>query len=317
MQFIIREAEETRKLELYDIGIVGSGPAGLSAGIYAGRAGLSAIIFDKDIAGGLVNENPLVENYLGFKSIKGEELARALVEHAKEYSAIRELEPVKSIKKENENFVILTEKNEYRAKSVIIATGTTHKPLGVPGEKKFIGKGVSYCVTCDGYLFKDKRVAVIGGGNSGAIAAITLKDIAKDVTVIEFMPYYMCEKTYEEKLKSLSIPYIVNAETLEIFGEEKVNGVRFKDRETGEEKTIKVDGVFIYIGLTPQNMLAKELGLELDRRGYIKADHNQKTNMERVYAAGDITGGKAQIIVAAGQGAIAALSAYEDLRLKK
>jgi thioredoxin reductase (NADPH) len=314
--FILQDIDDKGKVDIYDVAIIGSGPAGLSAGIYTGRAGLTAVIFDKDIAGGLVKENPLVENYLGFKSIKGEELARNLVEHAKEYADLREMEKVESISK-GKDFLIVTEKGEYRAKSIIIATGTTHRPLGVPGEKELIGKGVSYCVTCDGYLFKGKRVAVIGGGNSGAIAAITLRDITEEVTVIEFMPDWMCEKAYEEKIKSLSIPYIKNAETLEIIGEKRVEGIKFRDRGTGREEILYVDGVFIYVGLIPQNELAKELGVELTEKGYIKTDSQQRTSLERVYAAGDITGGKAQIIVAAGQGAIAALSAYEDLRLKK
>jgi len=316
MQFILRETGEEKKLELYDIAVIGSGPAGLSAGIYASRAGLSTIIFEKDIAGGLVKENPLIENYLGFNNIKGEELAKIFVEHTKEYTEIREFEPVKIITRERDKFVILTEKGKYLSKCVVIATGTTHKQLGIPGEKEFFGKGVSYCVTCDGYLFKNKRVVIIGGGNSGAIAAITLRDIAEKVTVIEFMPNWMCEKIYQEKIKSLSIPYITNAEPVEIVGDRKVTGLKFKDKNTGDEKIIDADGVFIYIGLKPQNELAKKLGLDLNERGYIKTYLNQRTNVKRVYAAGDITGIKAQIIVAAGQGAIAALSAYEDLRLK-
>ncbi len=301
----------------FDIVIVGGGPAGLSAAIYASRSGLDVLVLEKDVAGGLVGEDPLVENYLGFKSIKGEDLAAKFKEHALEYAEIHEGEGVEEVKKDGDKFVITTYKGEYTADALIIATGTTHKHLNVPGEKEYDGRGVSYCVTCDGFLFKGKPVAVIGGGNSGAIAAITLNDIASKVTVIEFMPKWMCESAYQKKIKELGIEYWTNSEVTEIFGDgKKVKGLKVKDRATGEIKELQVDGVFIYVGLIPQNEVAKQLGVELTDRGYIKVDSTQRTSVPKVYAAGDITGSQAQIIVAAGQGAVAALSAYEDLRLK-
>jgi len=301
----------------FDIVIVGGGPAGLSAAIYASRSGLDVLVLEKDVAGGLVGEDPLVENYLGFKSIKGEDLAARFKEHALEYAEIHEGEGVDEVKKDGDKFVITTYKGEYTADALIIATGTTHKHLNIPGEKEYDGRGVSYCVTCDGFLFKGKPVAVIGGGNSGAIAAITLNDIASKVTVIEFMPKWMCESAYQKKIKELGIDYWTNSEVTEIFGDgKKVKGLKVKDRATGDVKELQVDGVFIYVGLIPQNEVAKQLGVELTDRGYIRVDSNQRTSVPKVYAAGDITGSQAQIIVAAGQGAVAALSAYEDLRLK-
>jgi len=305
-----------KKTKDFDLIIIGSGPAGLEAAIYAARAGLKTVILEKETAGGLVKENPLVENYLGFKSIEGEKLAKLFREHAEEYAEIYELETVKEISKDGENFEIKTERNTYRSKAIIFATGTTHRILGIPGEKEFFGKGVSYCVTCDGYLFKDKRVVVIGGGNSGAIAAISLKDVAKEVKIVEYMPRWMCEEAYRKKIESLSIPYLINHEPLEILGDKTITGVRIKNRETGEEQLLETDGIFIYVGLIPQSDLAKMIGVELDKKGYIVTDKNQRTNIPKVYAAGDITGSQAQIAVAVGQGAIAALSAYEDLRLK-
>ncbi len=310
------EEQSTGKKD-FDIVIVGGGPAGLSAAIYASRAGLDVLVLEKDVAGGLVGEDPLVENYLGFKSIKGEDLAAKFKEHALEYAEIHEGEGVDEVKKDGSKFIVTTYKGEYTASALIIATGTTHKHLNIPGEKEYDGRGVSFCVTCDGFLFKGKPVAVIGGGNSGAIAAITLNDIASKVTVIEFMPRWMCESAYQKKIQELGIDYWTNSEVVEIFGDgKKVKGLRVKDRATGEIKELKVDGVFIYVGLIPQNEIAKQLGVELTDRGYIKVDSTQRTSVPGVYAAGDITGSQAQIIVAAGQGAIAALSAYEDLRLK-
>ncbi len=298
-----------------DLAIIGGGPAGLSAGIYATRAGLEAIIIDKGNAGGLAEEAPFVENYLGFKGIKGEDLVKEFKEHAMDYLEISERNEVRDITRDGEVFHIKAEKGEYNARSIIFATGTTHKTLGVPGEREFFGKGVSYCVTCDGYFFRGKKVAVIGGGNSGAIAAIYLKDIGVEPVVLEYMPHYMCEKAYQNIIDERGIPYLTNVQVTSIEGSDKVERVVYKDRATGEEHSVEVDGVFIYVGLIPISDLAKKLGVETDSRGYIKVDLNMRTNVPRIYAAGDVTGHAGQIIIAAGQGALAALSAYEDLML--
>ncbi len=308
--------EERREKENYDLVIIGGGPAGLAAGIYAKRAGLNAIVIEKNLAGGLAAEAPLVENYPGFKSIEGKELARNLKEHALEYIEIREFEEVNSIKFINGRFQIITNKGDYECTGIILATGTGHKHLNVPGEKELAGKGVSYCVTCDGYLYKGKKVAVVGGGNSGAIAALYLKSIGAEPIVIEYMDRWMCEDAYRKRIQAEGIPYLTNRETLEIFGTDKVEGIRVRERKKGAEEFIEVQGVFIYVGLLPHSELAKELGVKLDEKKYVVTDRFQRTNVERFYAAGDVTGGVAQIIVAASQGAIAALSAYEDIKLK-
>ena len=169
MGFVLPEIGDFgKKTKDFDLIIIGSGPAGLEAAIYAARAGLKTVILEKETAGGLVKENPLVENYLGFKSIEGEKLAKLFREHAEEYAEIYELETVKEISKDGENFEIKTERNTYRSKAIIFATGTTHRILGIPGEKEFFGKGVSYCVTCDGasqgYRFMSKARALYGNG---------------------------------------------------------------------------------------------------------------------------------------------------------
>ncbi len=308
------EAKETKEL---DIVIIGSGPAGLTAGIYAARSGLTGIILEKGVGGGLAAEAPFVENYTGFFGLKGEELARKMKEHASQYMPVLEMSPVTKVEKmEDGKYFVESDQGNFITQTVIFATGTTHKHLNVKGEQEFYGKGISYCVTCDGYFFKNRRAVVIGGGNSGAAAALVLADIVKEVTILEFMPRFMCENFYVKKLQERGIKYITNAQVAEIFGDEVARGVKYIDRTTGEEKIIETDGVFIYVGLIPQSELARNLGCELDQRGYIKVDNRMRTNIPRVYAAGDVTGGVAQIIVAAAQGAIAALSAYEDLRLK-
>ncbi|MGC9166267.1 MAG: NAD(P)/FAD-dependent oxidoreductase [Thermoplasmata archaeon] len=312
-------AEESNNLEEhYELVIIGGGPAGLSAGIYAKRSGLNAVIIDKNLAGGLVSEDPLIENYLGFRSISGEELASYFRKHASDYLDIFNGIEVKDVKIDKKIFLYLSNDQTVTADSMIIATGTTHKKLGVKGEEEYYGKGVSYCVTCDAYLFKNKKVAVIGGGNSGAIAALYLKDVGVEPTIIEYMPRYMCEKAYVDQIKEKNIEYIMNAQVLEIKGSSgKVSSVYFKDRSTNEEKEIKVDGVFIYVGLIPQTYFLKNTNINMDQKGYVIVDKKMRTNIKYVYAAGDVTGESGQIIISAGQGAVAALSAYEDLRIKK
>ncbi len=306
-------SRESRDVDLL---IIGAGPAGLSAAIYAVRSGLNTFVIDKGNAGGLAEDAPLVENYLGFEAMKGEDLAKRFKKHAMRYVEISERNEVESIRIDNGKFLVKAEKGDYTARAIIFATGTTHKKLGIKGEDEFYGKGVSYCVTCDGYFFRGKRVAVIGGGNSGAVAAIYLKDIGAEPVIYEYMPRYMCEKAYREIIEEREIPYNMNVEVTEIVGDNAVNAIVYRDRATGDIHRDTVSGVFIYVGLIPISDLAKSIGVETDERGYIKVDMSMRTNVSRVYAAGDVTGKAGQIIVAAGQGAIAALSAYEDLMLK-
>ncbi|MGC8663183.1 MAG: NAD(P)/FAD-dependent oxidoreductase [Thermoplasmata archaeon] len=302
----------------YEIVIIGGGPAGLSAGIYAIRAGLDAVVIEKTLAGGLVAEDPLVENYLGFESIEGEKLSKNFRDHALKYvNIVSNIEALDIRKNEHTFLISFSNGQTVKAKAVIMATGTTHKKLGIKGEEEYLGKGVSYCVTCDAYFFRNKKVAVIGGGNSGAIAALYLKSVNVDTTIVEYMPKYMCEKAYQEQIKKNNIQYIINAQVMEIYGDsDKVKGLKYKDRATGIEHDLQTDGVFIYVGLIPQSQSVRSLGLKMDSRGYIITDKKCRTNIDNFYSAGDVTGDSGQIIISAGQGAVAALSAYEDLRLK-
>ncbi len=315
MDLIIGEEEKIEKRD-FDLIIIGAGAAGLSAAIYAVRSGLSAIIIDGSSPGGLTAEAPLVENYLGYTAIRGTELANNMVEHARNYTKIIDNCKVLSIKKEG-NFILTTEKGKFTAKSILFATGTKHKHLGVKGENEYYGKGLSYCVTCDGYLFKNKKVLVIGGGNSGAIAAIYLKNLAKEVKIFEFMPKFMCEDAYVKQIQSMGIEYRKNVQVMEIKGDGRsLKSVTFKDRGNDNIMEEEFDGVFIYVGLMPQSEVAKTLGVKTNEKGFIDIDRNGRTNVEFVYAAGDVAGSFAQIIVAASDGAIAANSAYQDLSKK-
>ncbi len=316
LQFNIskKSSEEDEKRD-YDFIVIGAGAAGLSAAVYAVRSGMTAVILDKQVAGGLTAESPLVENYLGFKAIPGTDLAREFVNHATEYASIRENVEVNSIRKEGDAIKVYTTDGEYTGKVVAVTTGTSHKKLGIPGEEKYFGKGLSYCSTWDGYLFKGKDVVVIGGGNSGAIATIAMSEYTRKVSIIEFMPKYMCENAYVNTIKKKEIPYMMNSQVEEILGDgKKVTGVRYKDRETGETMELKTDGVFIYVGLVPQTSFLKGSGVELSDRGYIVIDDRGRTNVEGIYAAGDVTQGTlAQIATAVGDGCKVALTAYSDL----
>lgn len=316
MEFSISKGpEETIEERHFDVVIIGAGAAGFSSAVYSVRSGLTAVILDKSVPGGLTAEAPLVENYLGFKKIPGTDLAREFANHASEYANIISDTEVLSVNKENEEIKVSTNKGDFFGKALVIATGTTHKKLGIPGEEEYFGKGLSYCSTCDGYLFKGKDVVVIGGGNSGAIAAITMNEYTNKMTIIEFMPKFMCEGAYVDTIKKKEIPYLTNSQVLEILGDgKKVTGVRYKDRETEEAKEIKTNGVFIYVGLQPQTAFLKGSGIELSDRGYIVVDKKGRTNVPGIYAAGDVVkDNEAQIATAVGDGCRAAIALYSDM----
>lgn len=300
---------------MLDVAIIGAGPAGLAAAIYAKRKGLNVEVFEASIAGGALNEAVLIENYPGFSSIKGLDLASKMKEHAESLQVkIKEGLAAEEVRKKGEHFELKTNNGQnIEAKTIIIATGARHRKLNVKGAEQFEGKGISYCATCDGPLFANKEVAVIGGGNSGAVNALYLSKICKKVYLIEYAPELRCEKAYVPKLKENNVEIITNAEVFEFFGNEMLKGLKYKDRKTGREKTLSVEGAFIYIGIEPNSGLAKQLGCNLDERGNIKVDMHMNTNVAGVFAAGDVTGVFQQVIIACAQGAIAAESAYRYL----
>ena len=306
-------------MENFDIIIIGAGPAGLTAGLYAGRQNSKALVIDKGLAGGLGSEVPMMENYPGFDLISGMELISKMKPQCEKFSEIRENQIIEDIEKGDDGIYIKTKSsigddfNEYLTKSVILATGASHKHLNVPGENEFLGRGVAYCATCDGMFFVNRNVLMVGGGNSAAQEALYLKNIGCNVKIVHRRDSLRCEHRLEELLQEKGVEILWNSTIKEIRGEMAVNSVTLV--RDGVEEEYETDAVFVAIGDEPSNGLAKQLGVELDENGYIITDKSQATNVSGVYAAGDITGGVKQWIVACGEGAVAAISAYQDSEL--
>ena len=296
-----------------DLGIIGAGPAGMSAAIYGKRSGLEVVLLDMDLGGGTVTINPVVENYLGLGNLKGSEMAAKMREHVEQYVKITTSEFIKELDVTKDQVSIITDKQTISAGAVIIATGTEHRRLDVKGEKEFFGRGVSYCATCDGAFFRNKKIAVVGGGNSAAIEAMYLKGITDDVSLIHRRHILRAESFYANQLKEQGVNLILNSKVKEIYGDTVVKGLKIKNKEDGTISELAVDGVFISIGTTPRSELAKNVGVKLDDYGYIIVDNTMKTNIDRVYAAGDVIGGIRQIVTAVAEGATAALSSLRVL----
>ena len=303
-----------------DLAIIGSGAAGITAGIYAARRNLKVRIFEKEAVGGQGALAIWIENYPGIKKIKGEEMMGQWAAHLKEFGIeVEEANGVESIKKAGEGFELVTEgKETVKAKAVLLATGTENKHLGIPGEEELYGKGISYCANCDGPLFKDRKVVIIGGGNSGVTNAMWVSEIASETTLVEFLPELNCEEVYLPRLEKSPVKVLKNTQAVGVIGKEKVEGLKVKDSGSGEEKEIPADGIFIYAGLTPRNELAKALGCELDEKGFVKTNEKNETSTKGVFVAGDVrSGGLAQLVWAAGDGAKAALAAYDSVRKRQ
>jgi thioredoxin reductase (NADPH) len=301
----------------YELAIIGAGPAGYSAAIYAVRAGLKTILIDKGFGGGLAAVSPNIENYPGFESISGMDLVEKMKKHASKYTKINVGERVNKISKTKEGFIIETDKQKYNVKAVLLCMGTEYRKLNAPGEKELQGKGVSYCATCDGFFFKDKKVAVVGGGNTALVEAIYLKQIGcKEVNLIHRRDQLRAEKAYVEEAIEKGVNIIYNTHVEAICGKEKIECLEVHDTKTQKKSKLPIDGVFISIGEEPQNHLAKQLGVKLDGKGYIITDKEGRTNVKGVYAAGDITGGLRQVVTACAEGAIAALTTTEVLGKK-
>lgn len=312
MIFIFHKFFRGIKLENYDVVIVGGGPAGLTAGIYAGRQNLKTLILDKDLAGGQAREVPVIDNYPGFSMANGLELIESTKSQTAKYASIHEFEEVLDVSKEDDYFIIKTSKGEYTSKSIILTTGSKHRQLNVKGENEHLGKGISYCATCDGMFFKGKNILVVGGGNTAAIDALYLNDLGCNVTIVHRRDELRCQKYLEDRLIESNIPIIWNTTVEAIEGEPLVNNVKLVNKE-GIKSEISVNGVFIAVGDIPYNNIACGLNLKLDEDGSILVDKNQRTSLDNVYSAGDVTGGLKQWIVACGEGAVAAISAYEDI----
>lgn len=298
--------------KIYDLIIIGGGPAGLTAGIYATRGRLSTLLLDKLAPGGLVATTEWVENYPGFpEGVTGADLMKKMEEQAQKFGLeITPIQEVVSVDFKNKMKTVTVEEGEYHSKAVIVATGTQPKKLNIPGEDKFRGKGVSYCATCDGPLFKDKDIVVIGAGSSGVQEGLYLLRFVKSATVVEFLPHMTAEKILQERaLREPRMKFYLNHIVTSINGENKVESVTIKSREIGEEKKIGAQGVFVYVGLNPMTGFLKGQ-IELDKWGYILAGEDTKTNVSGVFAAGDVRQKiLRQITTATGDGATAAFMA--------
>lgn len=303
---------------IFDVLVIGGGPAAATAGIYAARKGLKTGIL-ADEFGGQVNETLAIENIPGFKYTEGPDFMVQMKDQVSSLGVdIMTGALANDIKRlENEKVVEISLDNDItlRAKTVILATGARWRLIGIPGEVEFRNKGVAYCTHCDGPLFKDKPVAVIGGGNSGVEAAIDLAAMASKVTVLEFLPELKADKILQDKLRSLeNVEIITNAQTTGLYGDGKVENLEFTDRVSGEEKNIDIDGCFIQVGLVPNTEWLKESDLDLNKFGEIPTNKDGSTNIEGVFAAGDATETAfKQIVIAAGTGATAALGAFNYL----
>ena len=310
-----REAEKINAKDPFDVLIVGGGPAGAAAAVYAARKGIRTGVASERF-GGQVLDTLGIENFISIKETEGPKFAHALEEHVRDYEVdIMNLQRAKALVPGSDLIEVKLESGaSLKSKSVIISTGARWRNINVPGEHEFKNKGVAYCPHCDGPLFKGKRVAVIGGGNSGVEAAIDLAGIVGHVTLIEFDTALRADAVLQRKLQSLkNVDIFTNAQTTEITGDQKVNGLVYKDRATGELKKVELEGVFIQIGLVPNTDWLKGT-VELSKHGEILVDARGQTSVPGVFAAGDVTTVPfKQIIIAAGDGAKAALGAFDHL----
>ena len=301
--------------KLYDVTVVGTGPAAVSAAIYAVRKGLSTAMIGVKVGGQVLDTNE-IENIIGTPKTTGSKYAETLEEHLKEYEiAFKDGHLVKEIKEDGKDKSIITDDGKiYKSKTVIVATGAKHRNLNIPGEREYAGKGVHFCSTCDGPFYKGLDVAVIGGGNSGVEAALDMSGIATNVTLIEFMPELKADQVLQDKIAERgNITILKNTATKEVRGTEFVEELVVTDRETNEEKILKIDGMFIEIGLSANSSVVKGL-VETNAIGEIVIDVNNMTSIKGIFAAGDVTTVRQkQIVIAVGEGAKAALSAFDYL----
>ena len=311
-----KEALDTSAIKPFDVLVIGGGPAGASAAIYAARKGIRTGLIAEEF-GGQVNETLGIENFIGTPYTEGPKLMAQVKEHVQEYPIeLIEREMVESIAKQNDGQiqVNLVSGGQLSSQTLIVATGARWRLINVPGEKEFRNKGIAYCPHCDGPLFKDKHVVVIGGGNSGVEAALDLAGLAKQVTVLEFADTLKADQVLQDRMAEKSnIKVITNANTTEISGDGKVEGLDYTDRTTGESHHIDCQGVFILVGLIPNTEFLADT-VEKNKFGEILIDNHGATSVEGVFAAGDCTDvAYKQIIISMGAGATAALGAFDYL----
>jgi len=300
-------------MESWDVVIIGAGPAGLTAGIYAARSGLKTLVLEEKSPGGMAATSPWIENYPGFpEGIAGTDLIEKMLEQCRRFGAeVRDFEGVVELHLDKDNKIVRTDSSEYESKALIIASGSKHRLLEVPGEEEFQGRGVSYCAICDGFFFKGKKVLVVGGGNCAAMSALFLHNLASEVYLAHRRDRLRAEEAYVKELKERGVRFLWNREVKEIRGDKMVESVMLYDNKRGETEEMNVDGVFVLVGEAPNSEFAVKAGVEVDAQGYVVVDSFQRTNIPAVYAAGDVTSCPVkQIGSAVGQAIVAATEAF-------
>ena len=295
---------------MHDILIIGAGPAGLTAAIYARRAGKSVLVIEKETFGGQITYSPKVENYPGFNELSGNELGEKMVDQALALGAEIELDEIVNIRDVGQYKIAQGANGDYQALSVIIASGSRHRHLGLPREEELTGHGISYCALCDGAFYKDKEIAVIGGGNTALQDAVLLSDICKKVTIIQNLSFLTGEQSLADVLKSRpNVDFIFDTVVESFEGDQELTGLELKNTATGKVEIFPVEGIFVAIGQQPENEPFSGV-CKLDDNGYISSGEDTLTGRDGIFAAGDCRTKKVrQVVTAAGDGAVAALNA--------
>ena len=303
----------------YEVIIIGGGPAGLTAGLYTSRAGLSTLLIESALLGGTMTTTEMIENYPGFpKGITGAELSQLMEEQAKRFGLDVINQEVLEVRLEGDQKVVQTYETIYHSETLIIATGTEYLKLGIPGEETFIGKGVSFCATCDGAFFKDSRIMVVGGGDSALTEALFLTKFAKEVTIVHRRNALRATKIYQERaFANPKIKFLWDSAVQEIKGDKMVHSLLVKNVKTNEVKEFETEGVFLFVGISPKTQFLKGL-VDMDEGGYILTNENCETSQKGILAAGDCRKKLLrQIATAVGDGATAAFAAEKYLENRK
>ena len=299
---------------VYDVVIIGAGPAGMTAAVYASRAELKTVLLERGVPGGQMANTEEVENFPGFTMITGPELSSKMFEHAQKFGAEYKFGDIKSVELDGDIKILKTSSEDIYTKSVVIATGAEYKTIGVPGEDLLRGRGVSYCAVCDGAFFKERELYVIGGGDSAVEEGVFLTKYASKVTIVHRRDELRAQKILQDRaFKNDKIDFIWDTELQSINGDSRVESITLKDKKTGEEYTKDAYGVFIYIGMLPLTSPFKDLGI-LNENGYIETNEEMETKIPGIFAAGDVREKSLrQIVTATGDGSLAAQNAQNYL----
>ena len=300
-------------MEKYDVIIIGAGPGGMTSALYASRANLSVMMIDRGIYGGQMNNTAEIENYPGFKSILGPDLAKEMYESSTNFGAKYEYGTVESIEDKGDSKIVKTDQGSYEAGAVIIGTGSQYRKLGVPGEDEYGGRGVSYCAVCDGAFFKNREVVVVGGGDSAISEALYLAGLASKVTVIHRRDQLRAQKVIQDRaFANDKIEFIWDTNVTEVVGDDmKVTGVKTINNKTNEEGEVAASGVFIYVGNNPMTEPFSNLNIT-DEKGWIKTNERMETSVKGIFAIGDVREKELrQVTTAVGDGGIAGQNAFE------